>query len=429
MIGMYNPITEKDKKMTSYHEVLDKISSSLFPGMNLKQILFNECLYCQDNKSVWKKLIKNLFFVPMKLDADLKGSNILCLYTKNYRSDHDEYWEKIKEDVGSVDSITLLYKIRQLNLTDIPKKISWFIKSMRELSCIENRKDKLYLAAALVARKWVFEEVKKLRLEPKLVMCYFDSGSDENVLMQYFKQQGAITVANQHGLCIYKSKEYDLMNQSQILNFKSDYFLARSERQREEFVRAGFDGNKIIVVGYIGNKAEKVKVKHTGVLGLLLDTPAMPLAEEASTTLIKYADELSSRMGFEYIVKCHPSDDVERYKNVVSDRCIGVYGKEINVQKALDMVDLSIVHSSSSYVDAYEHGVRCLKYCSEAYFPIAVKEDEFSTCDELAEIIRQWNEKPDKEKEEWITDIRSKYAGKWEDGNIRRAIEGLLASR
>ena len=433
---MYNPITEKDKKMTAYHRELEKISSSLFSRMNLKQILFNECLYCQDNKNILKTVIKNLFFVPKELKIDLKGSPVLCLYTKNYRIDHDGYWEKIKEDVGtggvygSYDSITLLSKVPlQLDLMSFPRKFGWFVASMRELSCIENLKDRTYLSAMMTARKWTFEEVKKLKLEPKLVMCYFDSGTDENALMQYFKDKGAITVTNQHGLCIYKSHEYDLMNQSQILNFKSDYFLARSEKQKEEFIRAGFDADKIIVVGYIGNKEAEVRMKHTGVVGLLLDTPSMPLAKEAGEALIKYVEELSAKMGFKYIIKCHPNDDVERYRTVVSDRCCGIYGKEINVQKALEMVDLGIVHASSSYVDSYESGVRCLKYCSEAYFPIAVKEDEFSTCEELENIIEQWNETPDEKKAEWIMNVRSKYAGKWEDGNIRTVVEKLLTSR
>ena len=63
------------------------------------------------------------------------------------------------------------------------------------------------------------------------------------------------------------------------------------------------------------------------------------------------------------------------------------------------------------------------------YFPIAVKEDEFSSCEELEKVIKLWDETSDAEKAEWITNIRSKYAGKWEDGNIRRAVDELLNSK
>lgn len=429
---MYNPITPRDRRTTAYHKVLEGVHSALFPGMNVKQILFNECFFCQDRNTLkvfLKAVVKNLFFAHEKLAVDIKNSPVLCLYTKNYRSDHDGYWEKIKADVGPYDSITFLSKIpHRPDVMSMPRKLGWFMTAMGELSCIESIKDRVCLSAVMAARKWTLEEVKKLKLNPKVVMCYFDSGPDENVLMQYFKQQGAITVTNQHGLCTFKSHDYDVMNQSQILNFKSDYFLARSEKQREYFERAGFDGDKVIVVGYIGNEEAKVRPRHTGVIGLLLDTPTMPLSQEAGATLIRYAEELSEKRGFRYIIKCHPSDDVRAYKNKVSERCIGIYGKEINVQKALEMVDIGIVHASSSYVDAYEYGVRCLKYCSEAYFPIAVKEDEFSTCEELENILRQWNDTLDEEKEAWITEIRRKYAGRWEDGNIRRVIERLLGA-
>lgn len=433
---MYNPITEKDRKMIAYHKALDETHSSLFPRMNLKKILFNDCLSCQGNNSLSKAILKNLFFVTEKLETNLKGSPVLCLYTKNYRNDHDGYWEKIKEDVGAsgtyvaYDSVTFFSKIpHRLDLMSFPRKLGWFVTSMRELSGIENFTDRVYLSVMLAARKWTFEEVKKLKLEPKLVMCYFDSGTDENVLIQYFKDKGAITVTNQHGLCIYKSKEYDLMNQSQILNFKSDYFLARSEKQKEEFVRAGFDADRIIVVGYIGNGGSEVKLRHTGVVGLFLDTPTVPLGKQSNETLIEYAEKLSGKIGFKYIVKCHPHDDVKRYEKIVSDRCVGLYGREISIRQALGMVDLGIVHASASYVDSYEAGVRCLKYCSEVYFPIAVKEDEFSSCEELEKVIKLWDETSDAEKAEWITNIRSKYAGKWEDGNIRRAVDELLNSK
>lgn len=426
---MYNPITEKDKQMIAYHKALENVNLSLFPGMNSKQILFNECLYCQMNKGKnWLKIvIKNLFFVHEKMEMDLKSSPILCLYTKNYRNDHDGYWEKIKADIGSYNTITFLTKLSyHIDWKNLHKKLDWFFISMRELSCISNIKDRVYMSVMLAARKWMFEEVKKFELKPKLVMTYFDSGPDENVLVQYFKQQGAITVTNQHGIGIFKSWNYDLMNQSQILNFKSDFFLARSEKQKEEFERAGFDGNRIIVVGYIGNKELRVKLNHTGVLGLFLDTPSMPLSEQASITLIKFVEDISKKMKFKYIVKCHPNDDVHKYKKMVSEKCIGIYGKEISVQESFEMVDIGIVHTSSTYVDAYEYGIRCLKYCSDAYFPISVKEDEFRTCEELENKLNLWNVKPENEKEEYILSIRRMYAGKWKDGNIRNVIEKLL---
>lgn len=87
---------------------------------------------------------------------------------------------------------------------------------------------------------------------------------------------------------------------------------------------------------------------------------------------------------------------------------------------------LCIVHSSLAYVDAYEYGIRCLKYNSKVNFLIAVKEDEFSTGQELEKILEQWDAKTEAERAEYITSIRRKYAGKWEDGIIRKVVERLL---
>lgn len=427
---MYNPITEKDKKQIMYQAVLGNVKSSLFPDMDIKKIMFNEALYCQEKKRWIENFAKNIFFIHEELQMHINKSEVLCLYTNNYRNDHDEYWKKIKKDVGKVDSITFYTNIsKRLDLKNWYKKLNWFFIAMRELSGISNKKDRIYMSTQMAARKWTLEQIKKLKLNPKLVMCYFDSSPDENVLMQYFKQQGAVTVTNQHGLCVFKSREYDLMNQSQILNFKSDYFLARSEKQREEFERAGFNGDKIIVVGYIGNNESEIKIKNTRIIGLLLDCPTVPLSKQASISMIKLVEQYLDKMDYKYIVKCHPVDDISKYRNIVSDRCMGIYGKETSVQKVFEMVDICIVHSSASYVDAYEYGLRCLKYCSEIYFPIAVKEDEFRTGDELKTKIEQWNNKPDKEKLEYITNVRRKYAGKWENGNIQKVIEKLLVSK
>lgn len=112
------------------------------------------------------------FVLSPKIDANIENNDLLCIYTKNYRTDHDQYWERIKEDSGRHDDITILSRDNFIDFFSVIKKIIWFFTFYKEFGKIIPRREKVYLSLQLVLRKYTLEKVKKYKLLPKIAMCF-----------------------------------------------------------------------------------------------------------------------------------------------------------------------------------------------------------------------------------------------------------------
>lgn len=426
---MYNPITEDDIKQKEYLDIFEKIKLSLFDGYNIKQILFNETAYSLNYSyfKILKLLIKCLFFKNAIFKCNIYGNDILLLYSKNYRNDHDKYWERIKKDINNFDDITiLLNEKKEMDLKKVYKKIIYLNIFWKQLHEIKKYKDRLYFSCKLLERRIVLDYIQILELHPKIVMCFSDNSDNENVLMQYFKFQGAITITNQHGFCAFKSYEYDRLNQSQILNFKCDYFLARGDKQKEQFILAGYNPNIIKVVGFIVDSNQNIVISNNKCIGIYLDCPNIPLAKENNIKLINIGKQISKKLNVKFLIKCHPQDSIDKYEKFIDNNCVAIYGKETILKETFKKIDICITHASAIYIDSYIFGLRCLKMNSEIEYPIAVKEDEFDSIDNAVKIIKEWNLKNDSEKKIYINSVRKQYISDWNDGNINKFLQQFI---
>ena len=430
---MVEYITEKDVKQTEYLERLELVHSFYLPNYNLKDILFNETYNCQQYSfmQVLSLLVRVILLRIISLDCKINGSDVLTIYTKNYRKDHDTYWKKILDHVGKHDEITILKssgsRLDKVDFKGIPSKIKLFYAFNKELSGINSIKDRCYLAVCLLLRKQTLDEITKMELNPKIVMCYFDSSPDENILIPYFRGKGAITITNQHGQTIFRSKDFDRVNQSQILNFKSDYYLAKGEMQREQFLAAGEDNAKIIVLGtydvWEEPKYNKVSKK---IFGVFLDCPGFEFSKSANLELIRMAESFASEMNYHYFVKIHPADTADKYKKMVSSKCIDVYDKSYSLLETFKNMEFAIIHATATYIDVYLYGLRCLKLKTEAYFPISYKEDDFCSVKELVEKVHKWEQMNKEEQANYICKVREKYLTKADEDSLRNFIDSLL---
>lgn len=424
-------ISGEDVKQNEYLEILDGLQSSLFPGLNMKQGLYNESYYCSyyDDISIKKFVFKSWFFLPSFLDIKTANSFILTIYTKNYREDHDTYWQTILDDIGEHNEITILSKfssnIKRIDLLHALKRIRWYQKSYKELKNIKNDKDRKYLAAQMACRKWTMEQIKALEINPKVVMCFFDSAPDECFLMQYFKQQGAITITNQHSQPVFYSTKYDRVNQSQIFNFKCDYYLAKGEITVRQFLKAGFDKKHFKLVGLAGTQFKAFKFNESGIFGVYLDTPDLPYADYSNPKLIDLAGEVSEMTGLHYFIKVHPNEIAHKYDSEVGENCIGVYGRETNLKDTFSQIEFAITHNSGTYLDAYNAGVRCFKFQTKVEFPIAYKEDIVNNKEELVLKYSVWKATDVSGKIDYLTKVLGGYDSGWKQGNIRNIVYGL----
>lgn len=426
---MYNLITKKDIKHRKYLEIFDKIDSALFPGMSLKKILFNEAYYCQSVKFILKSFLKYLFLSPANFETKIEGNKLLCIYSRNYRYDHDNYWRAIKEDAGPHDDIVINWKIsnvmQRIDLFSCFSKLKWYFHAYFELKGILSKHDRSFLAIQMMKRKWVLERIKKLNIHPNIVMCFFDSAPDENVLMQYFKQQGAITITNQHGQSVYQSYEYDLVNQSQIFNFKCDYYLAKGEMQREQFVKAGFDPNRIKLLGVVGGRNGKTRHNKLFCFGVYLDCPSLPYAEKSNSEMINLAKEVAKKINYKYLIKIHPAEIEGKYNHMIDENCVGIYGKDALLNETFEKIDFGIIHESATYVDIYFYGLRCFRFLTEIPYDISYKDDVFRDSDELKEKILRWNNLDANLKNDYIKKVRKLYDSGWEKGKLEKIVNEI----
>lgn len=431
---MVNPITKEDLQQDKYLKVLERVNSKLFPEINIKQGLFNETWYCQKftKQQVFRLVIKSLFTKQYILKTNISGNDILTFYTKNYRADHDYYWTCILEDVGKHDEIEALSnvenKLQRLDLISLPLRLIWLVMSIWDLRKIDSVKDRWYLATQMVHRKYTIEKIRKMNLHPKVVMCFFDSAPEESFVMQYFKNNGARTITNQHGQSVFVSWDYDRLNQSQILNFKCDCYLAKGAMQQTQFERAGLNANIVKPIGILGEQHEGVKHHKLGCFGVYLDYPLLPFASRTNPMLINFAKKISKKTGLKYLIKAHPAEQYGKFDSLIDSNCVAIiYGKDIGLKETFKKIDFGIVHASATYIDVYFYGLRCFKYLSNVSYPIAFKEDEVCDVDKIVEKITKWNTASSHIQEEYIYEIRKQYDFGWKTGNIKQVLQELMA--
>lgn len=433
-------ITEKDIVHKEHLDILSSVQSKVLPGYDLGLVLYNETWYAiEKNRSIYRELLKTMPIRPCSIDAKVCGEEILTIATYLGRADHDTYWSSICDDVGVHDNIFIVYPkdakavIKNFDIIGFPVRLCWFVRFVKELKRINPLYNRLYLALQLVKRKWVLSKIEDMKLSPRLAMCFFDGNPDESLLMLYFKKIGAITVTNQHGQPLFRSFDYDRMNQSQILAFKCDYYLAKGNFTKKQFMATGIDESRILMLGVVG--AEKINndmiVKDTSnadrVIGLFLDSPSFPFASESNKELISITQNAAHRLNCKFFVRIHPLDRVDHYSSICDDvHCFGIYDNSVSLRELFSLCDATIIHATATYLDSYRNKVRAFKYISDVYFPISNKNDEFETEEELLSLVKSWFIEDSKSKAEYIARVYSDYSSEWYLGKTQEILTRLI---
>lgn len=431
-------VTDKDVLHKKYLDILSTVKSKILPGYDLGLVLYNEAWYAiEKRKSIYKELLKSMPIRPCSFDVKIIGQDLLTIATFLGRPDHDSYWNAICDDAGNHDNITLLYPkdaksfIKNVDILGVSIRLHWFNLFFKELEGIKPFRNRVYLTLQLVKRKWVLSEIESMNLSHRLVMCFFDGNPDESLLMLYFKKNGAITVTNQHGQPLFRSFDYDRLNQSQILGFKCDCFLAKGEFTRRQFAAAGVDQERILLLGVVGDRNNhndlQTSRKSYPVIGLLLDSPTLPFSNEVNSKIISITQNVAHKLNGKFFIRIHPLDTADNYSYNVGDaHCLGIYDNRIPLDKLLLLCDVTVIHATASYLDSYKNRVRAFKYKSDVYFPIAKEEDEFKTEDELFALINSWIMEDSNTKEKYMDRVYSDYNSGWYPNKTQDILNQLI---
>lgn len=434
-------ITEKDILHKSYLEICENLTIKGLEEYNIKKLLFNETFYVQDLS--WKSVIKNYIVTIMfdlnfrtQIDMERKNDELVLLSSKWNRKDHDDYWDKICSCFP--ENTRISFADRRNSWRDAFKYFSFpnmfrNIKSARtikrSLKDIKNKKHRNFLVNKLLQMEKLDRILKETKLKPKVAMCFFDSGFYENLAMQFFKNRGAITVTNQHGQPVFKSWDYDRMNQSQILNFKCDYFLAKGEFSRKQFVKAGFSEKQIVVNGSFNNVGGyKRSYDEKKVFGTFLNCVALPGAKEANRSLLEITTNLSEQFGLKFYIKLHPSDSLENYSSIKHNGLIKIITNDMSISEVAEKIDFGVLNESGVYLDLLNYKVRSFRWDNGIEFPLIEDEHSlFTDITGLKKIVKKWMNTASIYKDKYFDEISFYYNG---DGNasynIKTFIEKML---
>jgi len=434
-------VTEKDTLHKSYLDICDEMEVIGLEKYNMRQLLYNEVYWAQSIswKEVFYLFVKTIFFDMKKylwICQDRRNDDVVLVWRKWNRRDHDGYWEKICnacEEYTRIsfeeESLNLRNMWHFLSIKNAIRNYRQFCSIYKSFVNIKNIRHKVFLAMRLVKVKAVDEMLQVLEIKPKVVMCAFDSSFYENVAMQYYKNKGVVTVANQHGQPVFKSHDYDRMNQSQILNFKCDYFLAKGEFTKKQFVEAGKDGECVVVIGSFYREMNIKEYCHKGkMFCVFLNCITLPNAKERNAELLEISRELSRRLDCRFYIKVHPSDSISNYNDVIDEHVVEIIGKEKTISELSSDIGFGIFNESSVFLDLLDNKIKPYYWDSGVFFPLVEDDNStFGNVDEIERKVRTWFNYTEDQKVEYFDKISDYYnAAEDVENNIREFIGSLL---
>lgn len=407
-----------DEIQGKYINILKSVNIYDFKDFDLVKLLFNDSWRAINSnyKSTARYILKAIMFPNIEMSIDYVGKfNDLLFITCPYnRRDHDNYWKEFKSLFYDFCDLTVKPKLRNKkimpNVKKMIYKINKFIKYFSALKQITPIKNRIYLATSLLILNELYEQIKNCELHPKVMVCFFDSGFYENLISQYYKSIGAITITLQHGQPIFRCWDKDRLNQSIILNFTNDYFIANGKFTLNQFVAAGVDLRRIKVLGSLKHIHQKdLNVFHNK-LGVFLDAPGYPFAQETNIRLIEIAEQFCKKYNYKYLLKIHPADKVENYKQHIGTQCVEVLDKNSIMEDFADTIDFGILHASAIYIDLLANYTKSYKMRTDFEFPLVEMEsDLFSSIDELDNKFTCWRDISNQDKTCYLNDLIKYY--------------------
>ena len=428
-------ISDKNKKHSEYLNLLRTVRLDSFPELDLSKALYLDSLYAFDLNwaKVLKALIRNCFYKIPELDIRLRDNSILMLTTIHGRNDHDSYWNSLKElfpvkdEIILNDRFTAMEYLKNVSLKGILSRMKRYRNAYIALKVIEKKSHRSYLASKIVRCEKYINEIKNQTQNTKVVIAFCDTYLFENVMIQFLHNRGAVCITNQHGQPVFRGWDKDHLNQSQIFNFSSDYYIAKGNYSKRQFVKAGFNEKKIVVLGSMNKEIPKLRFHDSPKkFGVFTDCVLYDFAGDTNKKIIKMAEKISEKMNMSYFIKIHPSDALKNYNSIITSGCVGIYKDEYTNAELFEQIEFGIMSASAIYLDMLYANVKCYQMKTNIEFPIVEsQEDIFECCDQFMAKFAIWRRLPAAEKEIYFAEQQKEY-GFCE--NTGQKIQAFVAS-
>lgn len=199
-----------------------------------------------------------------------------------------------------------------------------------------------------------------------LFVTYYDSLPLESYIAQMFNEKHIPTATLQHGQ-FTAWRENTLENSGvEFKTINSKYLLCWNQFTRDEAVKEGVDKSRLPIVGIMSNIGKDSTVCHTNnnhIFGVVICHPSW---HNENIEMIKAANILAQKYNLKYYLKLHPNYEPNSFDNIVNPEFyLGNIEKGIDVLCYANMVNFSIVGSSSMYVELIFCHHRIIRYSSQ----------------------------------------------------------------
>lgn len=233
---------------------------------------------------------------------------------------------------------------------------------------------RLFLAAQLVMVRAFIGSMKKVFVSRYCFLLIFqEHDTISNAIIQTAQQYGTKVISPQHGMPMNRHEDNDQLH---FDCFLADYKLCWNEATKLQFLSAGIDEKRLVVVGntkkmYMPLTAKKEK-KSFDVFGVVLDGPYIDQGIENNKSLIMIAVKLATEFRLNCVVKLHPFDKKENYLSEIhsSFAKVSILDASITMEEYEDLVDFSLGHTTGAMLDLIYDNCFVFQYKTEVEFPI-----------------------------------------------------------
>lgn len=400
--------------------VLEKIQLAEFQDYHIGKLLYAE-LWNMGQLSILQKVIRIIAYVIFNClhiseSDDLHKNNKLTVEIKGFndakRADNELIYANVSNYFKPCGHM-LVYKKLKLEIKGLLNRLVSFgryIGQIDELGFC----NRAFLAAQLVmCRNFIILlETKNIFADCKYFLVFQESELIENTLVQTAKLHDVTVVSLQHGMPMNRHEDKDQLH---FDCFSVDYKLCWNEATKKQFLSAGIDEEKLVVVGNTKKMHMPLTVKReknlSDIFGVVLDAPIIDQGIDNNKTLIMMAVKLTTEFGLDCVVKLHPFDKKENYLSETrsSFAKVSILDVSTTMEEYERLVDFSLGHTTGAMLDLIYDGCFVFQYKTEVEYPIETDDIYiFHDYEELKRNYLQWKENYEFYKNQY-KDITKKY--------------------
>lgn len=353
--------------------------------------------------------ILSVFFVKRTICGDIKE---YTFFHSSKRKDYKELFEKIystcpyeKNMLSIKNKLTINFYILVISILDL--------RVLKDICLMLNEiyVDKkisfcaiIYIYFEYLKQKDFLRRIKKL--DDSKMKCFVvleDALPFEQTAVCYFNAINIKTITAQHATFYWREGFDDI----QILNYykvPSQYVLTWGENTNKLFNELN-PGKKLIICGNPLVKRRSTDMgDYIAVCGDVIEHL------KKNKEMIEIAEKYARKNSVRLLIRLHPADNEANY---FIDNEVAQFSKDI------DNAQFIIGHTSTMICRYIAEGRKVFRYRSDVLFDIVPDTIEFSTENELEELVKNSN----KIDFEYIAEQNIKYCGKESENFYRQAFQ------